>query len=498
MKNLAELILDRGSRFPNHKFSMADSEVTLGSLIETASGVVGLLEKIGINSDDRVAVIGANSDSYLAIWFALQLGGIEAALINPAYPEELLAEMLSNLEPKAIIWVGIEPSKTLIRDVLEIDGSDAINGSLIFESKKLSNGMIPKILAGLSRQPGEIAGFMHTSGTTGTPKFCAQTHEYFLRLGRFIADTMTFSESDTIFAPLPLFHINPLGYGVIGALTGNSQFVSVNKFSASGFWPLVKEAEVTALILHAPPVEILKRATTRADSINHRVRIVFYTDREFLDEFQIPLGVSAYGSTESGGLSHVWLWRQGDQTIIPEGLSRYGGRCRHELAWRINPDGEIELRPNRENVMFSGYQRGNTLVNPFREDGWFETGDLGRVDEQGNLVFIERRSESIRVKGEFVPISYVEDIFSKVESIKDIAIWRRPSELVDDEIVLFVETFENRIIDMERVEETRQALPAFMRPLTMIIVDQIPRDAGVGKIRRRELFDCKIISEVQL
>jgi crotonobetaine/carnitine-CoA ligase len=148
--------------------------------------------------------------------------------------------------------------------------------------------------------------------------------------------------------------------------------------------------------------------------------------------------------------------------------------------------------------MFSGYQRGNTLVDPFREDGWFETGDLGRVDEQGNLVFIERRSESIRVKGEFVPISYVEDIFSKVESIKDIAIWRRPSELVDDEIVLFVETFENGHIDIGKVEETSQALPVFMRPSTMIIVDHIPRDAGVGKIRRRELFDCKIISEVQL
>lgn len=498
MKNLAELILDRGNRFPNHKFSMAGSDVTLGHIIETAGGVVGLLKKIGIDSADRVAVIGTNSDSYLAVWFALQLGGIEAALINPVYPQALLTEMLNNLEPKAIIWVGIDPLKSLTPNVLGIDGSDAINGSLFFESENFSNGKIPTVLGGLSRQPSDIAGFMHTSGTTGTPKFCAQTHEYFLRLGRFIADTMTFAQSDIIFAPLPLFHINPLGYGVIGALTGNSQFVSTNKFSASGFWPIVKEAEVTALILHAPPVEILKRATNRADSIDHRVRIVFYTDREFLDEFQIPLGVSAYGSTESGGLSHVWLWRQGDQTIIPEGLSRYGGRCRHELEWRINPDGEIELRPNRENVMFSGYQRGKILVNPFRDDGWFETGDLGRVDELGNLIFIERRTESIRVKGEFVPISYVEDIFSKVESIKDVAIWRRPSELVDDEIVLFIETIENKKVDMVKIGEVRQALPAFMRPTVMLIVDQIPRDAGVGKIRRRQLSDCKIISEVQL
>ena len=120
------------------------------------------------------------------------------------------------------------------------------------------------------------------------------------------------------------------------------------------------------------------------------------------------------------------------------------------------------------------------------------------MDELGNLIFIERRSESIRVKGEFVPISYVEDIFSKVESIKDVAIWRRPSELVDDEIVLFIETIENTKIDMAKIGEVRQALPAFMRPTVMLIVDQIPRDAGVGKIRRRQLSDCKIINEVQL
>jgi crotonobetaine/carnitine-CoA ligase len=184
--------------------------------------------------------------------------------------------------------------------------------------------------------------------------------------------------------------------------------------------------------------------------------------------------------------------------VVPEGLARYGGRCRHELEWRVSQDGEIELRPNRENVMFSGYQRGSILVNPFNDDGWFKTGDLGRVDELGNLIFIERLSESIRVKGEFVPISYVEDTFSKVDCIKDVAIWRRPSHLVDDEIVMYVEIRENREIDLVQISEVRQKLPAFMQPIVMLVIDQIPRDAGVGKIRRRQLSDCNVISEVQL
>ncbi|HRC08727.1 MAG TPA: hypothetical protein PLV41_10990, partial [Miltoncostaeales bacterium] len=88
--------------------------------------------------------------------------------------------------------------------------------------------------------------------------------------------------------------------------------------------------------------------------------------------------------------------------------------------------------------MFEGYRRGSETPSPYDTDGWFRTGDLGRIDDAGNLVFIERQAESIRVKGEFVPIGYVEDVFSKVEGIDDVAVWRRPSSLVDDEVTLYV------------------------------------------------------------
>ena len=71
---------------------------------------------------------------------------------------------------------------------------------------------------------------MHTSGTTGLPKFCAQSHRYFLELGRLMADRMTLGHRDTVFAPLPLFHINPLGYGPEPALVARAAMVSATRF----------------------------------------------------------------------------------------------------------------------------------------------------------------------------------------------------------------------------------------------------------------------------
>ena len=496
MKNLAELVCDRVERRPGTRFGMAgEATPTLGQAVDRALGSMATLNEAGAGLGRRVALIGTTSDSYLAAWLALVLAGAEAALVNPAYPDELLAEMLEQLAPDAVVWSGREATESVAPDAAHLDAGHLDRG----EPTSAALADAP----GLGRERFDVAGWMHTSGTTGVPKFCEQTHEYFLRLGRFIADSMCFSEADTVLAPLPMFHINPLGYGVIGGLTGGTEILGLERFSASGFWPLVRNTEATVLILHAPPVEILKRATSAADAAGHRVSRVFFADPDFLETFDVPLGFSAYGSTEAGGLCHIWAWRRGERPDHPEGMSRYGGRARHEVQWRVNgapqaggtAAGEIEVRADRPGVLFSGYRRDDGLVRPFDDEGWFATGDLGRVDEAGNLVFIERASESIRVKGEFVPIGYVEQRFSSVDGIDDVAVWRRSSELVDDEIVLYVA---GGTIPTGGIQAVSDGLPDFMRPVAAARVAEIPRDSGVGKVRRRQLADATVLEWADL
>ncbi len=558
MRNLAELVCDRAGRRPGARFGIAGGRVpTLGQAVGQALGATGTLEEAGAGLGQRVALIGTTSNSYLRAWLALVLAGAEVALVNPDYPDELLAEMLAQLSPDAVLWVGREASSSVAPGAVHLDGSDLDRGALRLGlgtsseirlspgPDRLAEGPEPRkpdvteALEALADAPGlgrgrfDVAGWMHTSGTTGVPKFCEQTHEYFLRLGRFIADSMCLSGADTVLAPLPMFHINPLGYGVVGGLTGGAEVLGVERFSASGFWPLVRETGTTVMILHAPPVEILKRATTAADAAGHRVSRVFFADAHFLETFGVPLGFSAYGSTEAGGLSHIWTWRQGERPAMAEGMSRYGGRSRHEVQWRVDDAdpaasddavglaknrhgpmgvtvadtgtsggtgggsgaGEILVRADRPGVLFSGYRRAEGLDRPFDDDGWFATGDLGRVDDAGNLVFIERASESIRVKGEFVPIGYVEQRFASVDGIDDMAVWRRDSDLVDDEVVLYV-TGES--IPVEGIRAVSDGLPPFMRPAVAARVAEIPRDSGVGKVRRRLLANATVIEWADL
>lgn len=485
MNNLAELILDRAARRPSARFGMADAPLVLAEAATRARRAVGQFAAAGLGAGSRVAVIGHTDNSYLLTWLALQLAGCKAGLINPALPDDLLAAMLQELQPDGIAWVGREPGAAAGSGLIQVDATGLAEGRLLCAGVDLApdDGLPPP--PGLACAPEAVAGYMHTSGTSGVPKFCVQTQRYYLRLGRFIADSMAISPADVVFAPLPMFHVNPLGYGVVGGLTGGAELLGARRFSASGFWPTVKAAGITVAFLHAPPVAILNRTTTAADAAGHRLRAVFLADETFLETFQAPLGYACYGSTEAGGLCHIGVWRLGDRCPHPEGMSRSGNAARCDVEWRLADDGEILVRGRQPHVLASGYRTAGGIVPLEQADGWFHTGDVGRLDDEGRLIFVERRSESIRVKGEYVPIGYVESRFAEVAGLDEVAIWRRDSELAGHEVVLYVVAEAG--IPTQRIQAAAQALPPFMRPVEVIRIAAMPRLAGVGKISRRQL-----------
>jgi acyl-CoA synthetase (AMP-forming)/AMP-acid ligase II len=298
---------------------------------------------------------------------------------------------------------------------------------------------------------------------------------------------------DRVLAPLPLFHINPMGYGVVTALLAGADVLGMERFSASGFWPAVRDARVTVLILHAPPVEILKRATVAADAAGHGVRTMFYADAGFMRTFAVPRAVSGYGSTEAGGVSHLARWSA--DGVIPADAGRRGGAGRADIEWRLDAEGAISLREREPGALFSGYVTADGLDPALDADGWFETGDLGRRDDGGGLLFLERRAESIRVKGEFVPIPFVEDRLAALPGVSDHAIWKRAGTLADDEVVLFAVS---DALPLDEVRSRIAALPAFMRPVAVARVDALPRDAAAGKVQRRLLTADRVLEWVEL
>jgi acyl-CoA synthetase (AMP-forming)/AMP-acid ligase II len=480
--NLTQLLLERAQMRPDLVIGTVDDQVALPEALSIAAGQAEGLRAEGLNDDARLAIVASTATSYFLAWMSCLLARIPVALVNPTYPQDLLGQMVERLGP-ALVVTDLDDhtfaQQTPVRSLASFRSGDAARA---------------EHSPGFDADPSDIASFMHTSGTTGIPKYCAQTHQYFIRLGQQVSASLELTDADRMLAPLPLFHINPLGYGIIGALSAGADALTVEKFSASKFWPTVKDHGITALALHAPPVEILKRATTAEDASGHAVRTMFYADQEFMSRFGIAKATSGYGSTEAAGVSHLHQWNLGKDEI-PTNASRYGGSARSDVEDRIDDDGQIFVRALQPNTLFAGYFANGKTDPTLDENGWFATGDLGRRDDRGGLVFVERAAESIRVKGEFVPIPFVEEQLGTIDELDDLALWKKPGELVDDEVVLYVVA---QKVPIDRIRTVAATLPAFMRPSHVAHIEEMPRDAAAGKVQRRLLHGQTVLSWTEL
>ncbi len=237
--NLAEVIVATAKARPDLRIGILGDELRLDDALALAAGRAVEMLDSGLSPGDRVAMIAHNSTDYIVTWLGSLLAGTPVALVNPTYPAALIEEMLDPLVPQVVM------------------DHHAIMGSRTTDRQSSERG-----LPGLTVSPHAVVSYMHTSGTSGLPKFCAQSGSYFLRLARVMANVLELDRVDRVLAPLPLYHVNPLGYGVIPALLAGADALTVRRFSASSFWPDVVGAGVSVCILHAPPVEILKRRTT--------------------------------------------------------------------------------------------------------------------------------------------------------------------------------------------------------------------------------------------
>src|SRR3954447_3388076 len=221
MTNLASAVVEQSQARPDLRVGVVEDQLELADLVACAAARAGQLLADGLRPGRRVALVAPTSTNYLITWLACLLAGTPVALVNPTYPDELTERMLAPLSPDRVLYA---------EDVAEA---------------RAGRSSDVRTLPGLGADRFEVASYMHTSGTTGLPKFCAQSHDYFRRVASAMAAALELTPAGRVLAALPLFHIKPMGYGVIPALLTGADALTVTKFSASEFWPTVVGEEVS-------------------------------------------------------------------------------------------------------------------------------------------------------------------------------------------------------------------------------------------------------------
>jgi acyl-coenzyme A synthetase/AMP-(fatty) acid ligase len=300
------------------------------------------------------------------------------------------------------------------------------------------------------------ASLLYTSGTTGTPKGCVLTNEYFLEIGRLYTGLGGYCRFDIpgerLATPLPVTHMNALAVSFMAMLMSGGCLIQLDRFHPSTWWHSLRTSRATAFhYLGVMPAMLLKAPPQPSDHVGGALRFGFGAGVDprhhaaFEARFGVPL-IEAWAMTETG--AGAWITANLEPRHVGQ---RCFGKAPPGLAYRLVDDadrnvapgavGELLVRrdgPAPHRGFFSGYHKDHAATEQAWAGGWLHTGDLVRVGPDGSFFFVDRSKNVIRRSGENVAAVEVESALLTQPGILAAAVCPVPDEIRGEEVFAFV------------------------------------------------------------
>src|SRR4051794_26083749 len=502
-RTVIDLLTNRLESDPEGEYlDVVGTKLTAADVADVGGRIARLLAELGVGGGDRVATLVENSAEGLLAWWGTLLAGAIAVPINTAYKGEYLRHQLADSGSRVLL---VEPS---LRDRAErvesqvesldhvvVLGDDAWRDRL--------GSAVPATPADV--RPSDLGTFIYTGGTTGPSKGCMLSHRYHEALSRQIGVCWRRTADDVVWTPLPLFHFNAIVTAVLGPLIYGGRAAIEHRFSVSRFWPEMNRtgATVTSTLgtmayLLAHDVDRPEMPNSGAPEANTSLRLIgaaplpVEIDSVLKSRFGIDTFSGAYGTTEASLVS----WQPAGVDNKPNAAGvindeyfdvRIFDDDDHELP--RGADGEIVLRPKRPHTMFEGYWGRPEATVETSRNWWYHTGDIGRIDADDYLFFVDRNADYLRRRGENISSFEVERILMAHGALADVAVHAVPSELTEDDLKVTATVKEGAALSEEELFRwCIDELPYFALPRYIEFRAELPR-SPVGRVLKRELRD---------
>jgi malonyl-CoA/methylmalonyl-CoA synthetase len=327
--------------------------------------------------------------------------------------------------------------------------------------------------------PGDPALLMHTSGTSGPPKVAVLSHANLLAGAESVRRAWRWTPEDRLVLALPLFHVHGLAIGLHGTLLAGASAVLRPRFAPDDVLAAVRDHGAT-LFFGVPTMYSRLVASTRVRELS-RLRLAVSGSAPLPRE--VFEAVAEHGATrilERYGMTETLLTASnpdaGDRRPGTVGLPLPGAEV------RLAQDTEIQVRG--PSVMRGYLDRPDATAEAFTADGWFRTGDLGRLDEAGYLRIVGRSKELVITGGYNVHPSEVEDVLRTHPAVRDAAVIGVPDDDLGERVIAFVEASD--VTGQALVEFAGARLAPYKRPREVVTVDALPRNA-LGKVSKAQL-----------
>ena len=478
----------------------ADGRILYGALDDLTGRLAAILAVSGVGIGDRVAAQLEKSPLNILLYLACLRAGAVYLPLNTAYTDAELDFFIRDAEPRLIVCdplrrPGIERLKAARNVTIHtLDGEG--RGSLKDALDRQQDGM-PLVACG----PDDLAAICYTSGTTGRSKGAMLTHGNLSSNARTLQSLWGFAGSDRLIHALPVYHVHGL-------------FVATNTITLAGaamlFLPRFDVDRVIALLPHATSMmgvptfytRLLAHPGLTREAARH-MRLFISGSAPLLDEtfhaFEQRTShriLERYGMTETGmNCSNPLDGARKPGTVGPP-LPDVQARIRGESGELLKTGGVGTLEVKGANV-FKGYWRmPEKTREEFTEDGFFKTGDIATIDEDGYVAIVGRAKDLIISGGLNVYPKEVESILDDLPGIGESAVIGVAHPDLGEAVVAVV-TRDDSLLPLDEaniIQQARTRLAGFKAPKRILVTDSLPRNS-MGKVqksllreRHQELF----------
>jgi crotonobetaine/carnitine-CoA ligase len=485
-------VLDRrAEQFGDREMmSIAGTPVTFAQMRDRSCAAANVLQRLGVNRGETVALFTGTCPEWVYFWLgAARIGAVPAA-VNAASKGDYLQHAL-RLSKTAVIITDHDRHARLaeVADHIATLRSTLTQGDSLTDALNSASTEAP---SGIDAEPDDIALFF-TSGTTGPSKAVATSWHYLFTAAATVATSWEFGSGDVLWTAMPLFHLSAAPTVLAPMLVGGTSVLAAG-FHPSQVWDEIRSCgavgfagagAMVSMLWNLPPdprdcelgLRFISAAPIAADMY-----------RAIEERYRCRV-VTMYGMTEAFPIAY--------KAVSDEGKPGTSGRVNAAFEVQIvdlhgdpvpqGMVGEIACRARTPHAMSEGYvasASGGPHLQVDPHPTWFRTGDLGILDGDENLTYVDRVKDSLRRRGENISSVEVEQTVMRHPAVSEAAAVGVPSDLGEDDILVVVTLQPGAELDhAELLDFCSARMPYFCVPRYLEVLDEMPKNV-IGRVRK--------------
>lgn len=481
--------------------------MTYEELDKESNAIASQLKKIGIQKGDHVAVSLPNWHEFIVAIFAIAKAGAVIVPFNTRYHYSEVQYILNHAKVKAAFFTEevegnrlgeafykvYETSESLEHLIaVRCESDKAFSYSDMLKNGDPDDTDYPEVT------PDDVAIIMYTSGTTGSPKGAMLTHSNIVITGSMTAEFLRCTPDDVFLIPVPIFHIFGMVPGMTSAVSARAKMVLTQEYKAEKILQVIEQEKVT--VHHGVPtmfiLELNHPNLEKYDLSSLRTGIVAAAPvpseviRKIREKMHCEV-LTSYGMTEASPCLTCCSFEDDDVTraeTVGKAMPGVELKIINPETGEEVPTGEVgEITARTPGIMKGYYNMPEKTMEVLSPDGWYRTGDLGTIDEEGNVRIVGRKKDLIIRGGYNIYPREIEEHFYKHESVLEATIVGLPDTVLGEVSCAAIVLKEGATVTEEQLRAyIKERVADFKVPDLIVFLDKLPMTAS-GKISKVKL-----------